>query len=154
MFVVIGVKTMLSIIQRVESASVSIDNNKVADIRQGILALVCVEKDDGEINFEKMVDKLIKYRIFEDDSGRMNLSLQDIQGEIIIVPQFTLAADTKKGNRPSFSSGCSPDIAEVKFIEFKRLFESKYSKVQAGIFGADMKVSLVNDGPVTFSFKV
>lgn len=145
---------MLSIIQRVSSANVIIDNEKVADISKGILALVCVEKDDSIQNFEKMADKILKYRIFEDDAGKMNLSLSDIDGEIILVPQFTLAADTKKGNRPSFSSGCPPEIAKDKFKEFEQIFKSKYHKAQSGTFGADMKVSLVNDGPVTFSFKV
>lgn len=145
---------MLSIIQRVNCANVIVDGQKVADINKGILALVCVEKEDTSQNFEKMADKIIKYRIFEDDAGKMNLSLADIAGEIILVPQFTLAADTKKGNRPSFSSGCPPEIAKEKFKEFEQVFKSKYHKFQSGIFGADMKVVLVNDGPVTFSFKV
>jgi D-tyrosyl-tRNA(Tyr) deacylase len=101
-----------------------------------------------------MADKTLKYRIFEDDAGNMNLSLQDIAGEIILVPQFTLAANTAKGNRPSFSDGCLPDIAKEKFNEFVNVFKRKYAKTQIGVFGADMKVSLVNDGPVTFSFKV
>jgi len=145
---------MLSIIQRVSSASVIVESKQVADIQQGILALVCVEKDDVKANFDKMADKLLKYRIFEDDAGKMNLSLQDISGEIILVPQFTLAANTSKGNRPSFSDGCPPDIAKEKFAEFVDIFRCKYDKTQTGIFGADMKVSLVNDGPVSFSFKV
>ncbi|MEY8673697.1 D-aminoacyl-tRNA deacylase [Francisella philomiragia] len=145
---------MLSIIQRVNCANVVVDGQKVADINKGILALVCVENEDTHQNFEKMTDKIIKYRIFEDDVGKMNLSLADINGEIILVPQFTLAADTKKGNRPSFSSGCPPEIAKEKFKEFVDIFKNKYDKVQTGIFGADMKVSLTNDGPVTFTFKV
>ncbi|AIT09635.1 D-tyrosyl-tRNA(Tyr) deacylase [Candidatus Francisella endociliophora] len=145
---------MLSIIQRVSNADVTVDKNKIAKIDKGILALVCVEKDDSTQNFEKMTDKILKYRIFEDDAGKMNLSLTDIEGEIILVPQFTLAADTKKGNRPSFSSGCPPEVAKDKFKEFEQIFKSKYHNVQSGIFGADMKVSLTNDGPVTFSFKV
>ena len=145
---------MLSIIQRVSSANVTVYQEKVADIEQGILALICVEKDDLVTNFNKMSDKILRYRIFEDDAGKMNLSLQDIASEIILVPQFTLAANTAKGNRPSFSDGCSPDIAKEKFAEFVQIFKSKYDKVQTGIFGADMKVSLVNNGPVTFSFKV
>lgn len=145
---------MLSIIQRVSSANVVVESNQVANIQQGILALICVEKDDNHVHFNKMVDKILKYRIFEDDAGKMNLSLQDIVGEIILVPQFTLAADTKKGNRPSFSDGCPPDIAKEKIKEFVNIFKGKYPKTQTGIFGADMQVSLVNDGPVTFSFKV
>ncbi|EDN35186.1 hypothetical protein FTBG_01071 [Francisella tularensis subsp. tularensis FSC033] len=106
--------SMLSIIQRVNCAKVVVDNQKVADINKGILALVCVEKEDTQQNFEKMADKIIKYRIFEDDAGKMNLSLVDIDAEIILVPQFTLAADTKKGNRPSFSSGWSPRNSKRK----------------------------------------
>ena len=144
---------MLSIIQRVSSANVIVEQKEVANIKQGILALVCVEKDDLVTNLNKMSDKILRYRIFEDDAGKMNLSLQDIAGEIILVPQFTLAANTAKGNRPSFSDGCPPDIAKEKFAEFVQIFKSKYDKVQTGVFGADMKVSLVNDGPVTFNFK-
>ena len=144
---------MISITQRVSSAKVVVEEKKVATIKYGILALVCVEKDDQITTFSKMTDKILKYRIFEDDAGKMNLSLQDIAGEIILVPQFTLAANTSKGNRPSFSDGCPPDAAKVKFKEFVNVFKSKYAKTQTGIFGADMKVSLINDGPVTFSFK-
>ena len=145
---------MLSIIQRVSCANVVIEQQKVADINKGILALVCVEKEDTHQNFEKMAEKILKYRIFEDEAGKMNLSLRDIQEEIILVPQFTLAANTRNGNRPSFSDGCPPNIAKGKFEEFQKIFKSKYEKVQLGIFGADMKVSLTNDGPVTFSFKI
>ena len=145
---------MLSIIQRVSSASVVVESKQVANIQQGMLALVCVEKDDVKANFDKMADKILKYRIFEDDAGKMNLSLQDIDGEIILVPKFTLSVNTNKGNRPSFSDCCHADIAKEKFQEFVNLFKSKYKKTQTGVFGADMKVSLVNDGPVTFSFKV
>ena len=145
---------MLSVIQRVSSASVVVESKQVANIQQGIVALICVEKDDAKTNFDKMADKILKYRIFEDDAGKMNLSLQDVCGEIILVPQFTLAANISKGNRPSFSDGCPPDIAKEWFQEFVNIFKSKYTKTQTGVFGADMEVSLVNDGPVTFSFKV
>ncbi|MED7819140.1 MULTISPECIES: D-aminoacyl-tRNA deacylase [unclassified Francisella] len=145
---------MLSIIQRVSCANVIVEQQKVADINKGILALVCVEKEDTHQTFEKMAEKILKYRIFEDEAGKMNLSLRDIQGEIILVPQFTLAANTRNGNRPSFSDGCAPNIAKDKFEEFQEIFKNKYEKVQSGIFGADMKVSLTNDGPVTFSFKI
>ena len=145
---------MLSIIQRVSSASIAIEKKETASIQHGILALICVEETDTSTAFNKMTDKILKYRIFEDDAGKMNLSLQDIDGEIILVPQFTLAANTSKGNRPSFSDGCPPNIAKEKFAEFVSIFKDKHTKTQTGIFGADMKVSLVNDGPVTFSFKV
>jgi D-tyrosyl-tRNA(Tyr) deacylase len=145
---------MLNILQRVSSASVAVEQKIIANIQHGILALVCVEKVDTTTSFSKMADKILTYRIFEDDASKMNLSLQDIAGEIILVPQFTLAANTSKGNRPSFSEGCPQNIAKEKFNEFVDIFKSKYDKVQTGLFGADMKVSLVNDGPVTFSFKV
>ena len=145
---------MLSIIQRVNHANIVVDDNQVADIKAGVLALICVEVDDTDVQLNKMADKILKYRIFEDDNGRMNLSVADINGGIILAPQFTLAANTNKGNRPSFSSSCPPDIATQKFDRFKEIFKSKYENVQYGIFGADMQISLLNDGPVTFSFKV
>lgn len=144
---------MLAIIQRVSSAKVIVEQKNVADIDQGILALVCVEKSDTTINFNKIADKILKYRIFEDGSGKMNLSLLDVVGEIILVPQFTLSSNTSKGNRPSFGDSCPPELAKAKFKELEQIFRDKYHKIQAGIFGADMQVSLVNDGPVTFSFK-
>jgi D-tyrosyl-tRNA(Tyr) deacylase len=145
---------MISIIQRVSSASVSVNKKKVAKIDQGILALVCIERVDDVISFAKLTDKILKYRIFEDDDQKMNLSVQDIKGDVILVPQFTLATDTSKGNRPSFSGGCQPHIAEIKFNDFFKFFKSKYEKVQSGVFGADMQVAMVNDGLVTFTFKV
>ncbi|AJC48379.1 D-tyrosyl-tRNA(Tyr) deacylase [Allofrancisella guangzhouensis] len=145
---------MISIIQRVSSASILVNNEIIAKINQGILALVCVEKEDDSKVFNKITDKILKYRIFEDAADKMNLSLQDICGGIILVPQFTLAANTTKGNRPSFSDGCPAAIAKDKFENLLQIFRDKYPNTQSGIFGADMKVSLINDGPVTFSFKV
>ena len=145
---------MISIIQRVNKAKVIVDGEKVAKIKTGILALVCIEQQDDVISFAKLTDKILKYRIFEDDDQKMNLSVQDIEGGIILVPQFTLATDTSKGNRPGFSGGCPPHIAEIKFGDFCEFFKSKYDNVQFGVFGADMKVSLINDGPVTFTLKV
>ncbi|RUS69085.1 hypothetical protein EGW08_023158 [Elysia chlorotica] len=145
---------MLSIIQRVKHANITVDGVSVADIQTGILALVCVETDDTDTQLNKMADKILKYRIFEDGEGKMNLSVNYIQGGIIIAPQFTLAANTNKGNRPSFSNGCPPEIATKKFDRFKEIFKTKYDNIQYGIFGADMQISLLNDGPVTFSFKV
>lgn len=145
---------MISIIQRVKSASVAVDGDDIAKIDNGILALVCIEIDDDVRSFAKLADKIIMYRIFEDTDGKMNLSVKDTNGGIILVPQFTLATDTSKGNRPSFSGGCQPHIAQIKFDDFIRFFKGKFPDVQAGVFGADMQVSLVNDGPVTFTFKV
>ena len=145
---------MISTIQRVNSASIIIDKKTTAEIKRGILALVCIEKDDDNNSFIKMADKILKYRIFEDKLKKMNLSLLDIKGEIILVPQFTLAANTNKGNRPGFSNSCPPNLANEKFEEFKKIFKNSYQKVQFGIFGVDMQVSLINDGPVTFNLKV
>ena len=145
---------MLSIVQRVLSASVNVDDTNAGSIDRGLMALVCVEKDDTIDNITKMVDKLLKYRMFEDENGKMNLSVQDINGSILVVPQFTLAANTSKGLRPSFSDSCSPAQAEIMFNDFVKILKSKFINIQMGIFGADMKVSLVNDGPVTFTFKV
>ncbi|APC97917.1 D-aminoacyl-tRNA deacylase [Francisella frigiditurris] len=145
---------MLAVVQRVSCASVSVDNLMVGSINKGLMALVCIEPDDLPNNFEKMADKLINYRIFEDENNKMNLSVSSINGGILIVPQFTLAAETKKGLRPSFSNACPPSKAKELFERFVEIIKSKYSKIETGVFGADMKVSLVNDGPVTFNFKV
>ena len=147
---------MLSVVQRVISASVVVESKIVGSISNGIMVLVCVETDDTEQNLIKMADKLLKYRIFEDDDGKMNLSVKDIGGGVLLVPQFTLAADTKKGTRPSFSKSCPPDIAKAMFTKFVDIVRQRqrHSDVDTGVFGADMKVSLINDGPVTFSFKV
>ena len=140
---------MIALIQRVAEARVVVDGKTVGEIGRGILALVGVERGDTEIQAERLVERVLGYRIFPDAEGRMNLSLLDIQGELLAVPQFTLAADTKKGTRPGFSTAASPE-------DGKRLFESFCGKavqktsVKTGRFGADMKVSLVNDGPVTF----
>jgi D-tyrosyl-tRNA(Tyr) deacylase len=100
-----------------------------------------------------MTDNILKYLIFEDDAGKIHLSVKDVEGEIILVPQFTLAVNTSKSNRPSFSHGCPPDIAKEKFKYFVNVFKSKYAKTQTRVLAADIKVSLVNNGPVTFSFK-
>ena len=131
------------------SASVEVDGKIIGAIGRGILALVGVEREDTEAQAERLVERVLGYRIFPDAEGKMNLSLLDIQGELLAVPQFTLAADTKKGTRPGFSTAAMPE-------DGRRLFESYVEKsklqvkIQSGLFGADMKVSLINDGPVTF----
>jgi D-tyrosyl-tRNA(Tyr) deacylase len=145
---------MISIVQRVTSASVDVNCDTVGVIGTGLMVLVCIEKDDTIANVTKMIDKLLKYRIFEDANAKMNLSVQDIKGSVLLVPQFTLAASTSKGLRPSFSDLCPPAEAKLMFDDFVIIFKQKFDSVQSGIFGADMKVSLVNDGPVTFTFKV
>ncbi len=143
---------MRGLIQRVTRASVTVDQQLVGDINQGILLLLGVQRDDDEAALDKLLNKLVNYRIFSDSDGKMNLSLSDIGGEILVISQFTLASDTKKGLRPGFSSAASPQEAEElydKFVEKLRQ-QPALAKVATGMFGADMKVELLNDGPVTF----
>lgn len=141
---------MKALIQRVTHASVVVDGDCVGEIDRGILLLLGVEKQDSEDTVKRAVDKVLGYRLFEDDAGKMNLSLRDVQGGLLVVSQFTIVADTKKGLRPSFSSGASPDQGKFLYDEFVMRATELYSPVQSGTFGADMKVSLLNDGPVTF----
>ena len=144
---------MIALVQRVRSASVRINDEEVAAIGQGVLALIGVERGDGEAEAERLAERVIAYRIFGDVQGKMNLSLKDIAGELLAVPQFTLAADTNSGLRPSFSSAASPADGEVLFIRFAEKAADTVH-VATGRFGADMQVSLVNDGPVTFWLRV
>jgi D-tyrosyl-tRNA(Tyr) deacylase len=142
---------MLGLIQRVSSASVSIENNLCGQINQGILLLLGVEKNDGPAESDQLLKKLLNYRIFADDNGKMNRSLVDINGDLLIVSQFTLAADTKKGLRPSFSSAAAPQEAKALYEYFLAQAKNIHNgKIASGQFGADMQVSLCNDGPVTF----
>ena len=140
---------MIALLQRVTEAGVEVDGRAIAAIGRGVLALVGVERGDTEAQAERLVDRLLGYRIFPDAEGKMNLSLLDIQGELLAVPQFTLAADTKSGTRPGFSTAASPDEGR-RLFEFLVAKASQKVKVKTGTFGANMKVSLVNDGPVTF----
>ncbi len=142
---------MLSIIQRVSSANVVVNNNILGEIDQGILALVAVEKQDSEKQAKRLLERILNYRVFADENDKMNLSLRDINGGLLVIPQFTLAADTKSGNRPSFSSAASPEKGRELFDYFCQQAITIYPGVQFGQFGADMKVSLTNDGPVTFT---
>lgn len=145
---------MISVIQRVTSAEVVVESDSTGKIDCGILALVAVEKEDGEKQIRRMVERLLSYRIFPDQAGKMNLSLNDIQGGLLLVPQFTLAADTKKGTRPSFGPAATPLLAKQLFTGLLSEAKARYQWVEAGEFGADMKVSLLNDGPVTFILRV
>jgi D-tyrosyl-tRNA(Tyr) deacylase len=140
---------LIALVQRVAEASVSVGGETVGAIGAGILALVGVERDDGEDEAERLAERVLSYRIFADDEGRMNRSLLDINGALLAVPQFTLVADTKKGTRPSFSSGASPEHGVRLFERFVECARRK-ARVDTGRFGAHMRVSLVNDGPVTF----
>ena len=139
---------MKIIIQRVKKAHVSIEDQVYGQIQQGLLLLVGVGPEDQKEDLDYAVRKLVNMRIFSDTEGKMNLSVKDIQGEILSISQFTLFADTKKGNRPAFTGAAKPDVAEAFYQDFNREL-SKEVPVKTGIFGADMQVELVNDGPVT-----
>lgn len=139
-----------ALIQRVTSAHVDVDNTCVGKIDQGILLLLGIDKTDDKKSLDRMLDRILSYRIFQDDNDKMNLSVTDIQGGLLIVPQFTLAADTKSGTRPGFSTATEPSEAKRLFIHFVEQAKSKYHHIATGQFGADMQVHLINDGPVTF----
>ena len=145
---------MQGLIQRVTHAKVDVSGECVGAIGKGILLLLGVEKLDDESTADKLLHKVSNYRIFTDDAGKMNLSLKDIEGELLVVSQFTLAADTKKGMRPSFSSAGTPAQAEALYDYFVAQAKAAGIQVQTGQFAADMQVSLCNDGPVTFSLSV
>jgi len=145
---------VIALIQRVTEARVEVDGSTVGAIGRGILALVGVERGDGEAQAERLVEKVLGYRIFPDAEGKMNLSLADIKGELLAVPQFTLAADTKTGTRAGFSTAASPETGLRLFDLFVENSRRKIPQTKTGQFGADMKVSLVNDGPVTFWLRV
>jgi len=141
---------VIALIQRVNWAQVHIDNNLHADIGQGLLALIGIEKEDDNKQAQKLLDKILAYRVFADADGKMNLDLKDIGGDLLLVSQFTLAAETAKGLRPGFSTAKPPEEAEVIYDRFVQAAQDQHEFVQSGKFGADMQVSLENDGPVTF----
>ncbi len=141
---------MIAVIQRVSKAEVSVDQKSIGKIYRGILALVAIEKSDTTNQVQRLSDRLLTYRIFPDSSGKMNLSVTDIDGGILLVPQFTLAADTNTGTRPSFTPAASPEYGSKIFDELFHCLQQKHKHLGRGQFGTDMEVSLVNDGPVTF----
>lgn len=141
---------MLGLIQRVKRAAVEVDGKTVGAIEQGILLLLGVEKADTEASADKLLDKMLAYRIFADQDNKMNCNVQQINGGVLVVSQFTLAADTRKGLRPSFSSAAPPAQAEQLYDYFVARLRERHPQVATGIFAADMQVSLLNDGPVTF----
>jgi D-tyrosyl-tRNA(Tyr) deacylase len=145
---------MIGLLQRVSSAHVSINNHIVASIEAGLLLFIGIEKDDTEQQADRLLDKILAYRVFSDQDDKMNLSLSDVQGGLLLVPQFTLPADTKKGLRPSFSSAASPTLGEELFDYLLLCAQQKHDIVESGKFAADMQVSLTNDGPVTFWLQV
>ena len=144
---------MIALLQRVSHASVVVDSNTIGSIGTGLLVLLCTERGDSEVQADALLKKLLAYRVFSDTAGKMNLSLTDTAGDLLLVPQFTLAADTNSGTRPSFTPAASPEDGRRLFDYFVTQASTKHSqiaKVATGQFGADMKVSLTNDGPVTF----
>lgn len=145
---------MLSVVQRVKSARVEVDGQITGQIEQGLLALVCAEQGDSEAEADKLLVKLLKLRIFQDEAGKMNRSLQDVGGGLLVVSQFTLAADTKGGNRPSFTGAAAPAEGQRLYDYFVAQARAGHPVVQTGIFAADMQVHLVNDGPVTIPVRI
>lgn len=145
---------MIALLQRVTEASVTVDGITTGAISRGILALIGVERGDTEKQSQRLLQRLLAYRIFPDEAGKMNLNLVQAGGNLMLVPQFTLAADTNSGNRPSFTPAAPPSEGERLFKHLVALAEREPGGVQTGLFGADMKVQLVNDGPVTFWLQV
>ena len=145
---------MIGLLQRVSEARVKVDGDIVGEIGSGLLVLVGVEKGDTEDTSDRLLERLLGYRVFSDDAGKMNRSLRDTGGGLLLVSQFTLVADTKKGTRPSFSSGASPGEGERLFNYLLSSARQRHPIVASGIFGAHMEVALVNDGPVTFWLQV
>ncbi|MFT6834953.1 MAG: D-tyrosyl-tRNA(Tyr) deacylase [Francisellaceae bacterium] len=141
---------MIALIQRVKQANVLVNDISIGSIDTGILALIGIEKKDTKVQLDKLLKKILGYRIFPDEKDNMNLNLQQTQGGLLLVPQFTLAADTNRGLRPSFSAAAQPDLAKLLFEQFVEEAESCYGKVESGQFSANMQIELTNDGPVTF----
>jgi D-tyrosyl-tRNA(Tyr) deacylase len=141
---------MIAVLQRVSQAKVEVLGETVGEIGPGLLVLVAVERGDTEAQAERLAERLLGYRVFADPAGRMNLSVRDIGGGVLLVPQFTLAADTRKGMRPSFTPAADPADGKRLFTYLAETLAGRYPKIATGRFGADMQVSLTNDGPVTF----
>ncbi len=144
---------MIGLLQRVRHAEVQVAGESLGSIGGGLLVFVAVERSDREVEAERLLERLLGYRVFADSEGRMNLSLQEVGGGLLLVPQFTLAADTHKGMRPSFTPAASPEQGRLLFESLVSRAKARYPRVEAGRFGADMQVSLTNDGPVTFWLK-
>ncbi len=145
---------MIALVQRVSEAAVLVDGITVGAITQGLLVLVCAEPADSDMQAQRLLDKLLKLRIFSDDAGKLNRSVQDVQGGLLIVSQFTLAADTSGGNRPSFTGAAPAEHGRRLYEQLVAMARERHPDVAAGVFGADMKVGLVNDGPVTIPLRV
>ena len=141
---------MIALLQRVSSAHVVVDQALIGSIDAGLMVLVCAERNDTEKQAEQLLTKLLSYRVFSDDAGKMNRSIKEVNGGLLLVPQFTLAADTQSGTRPSFTPAAPPELGKHLFDYFVEQARQRHPQVATGQFGADMKVSLTNDGPVTF----
>lgn len=141
---------MIGLLQRVTSASVAVDEQLIGQIDRGLLVFVAVHREDAERDIQRLAERILTYRVFPDAEGRMNLNVQQISGGLLLVPQFTLAADTRKGTRASFTKGAAPDKAANYFEKLVAACRAQLGTVEIGQFGANMKVTLVNDGPVTF----
>lgn len=144
---------MIGLLQRVSEARVEVAGQTVSAIGRGLLVLVAVERDDTESSADRLLERLVGYRVFPDDAGKMNLSVRDIGGGLLLVPQFTLAADTDKGTRPSFTPAADPATGQQLFEYLVTAARAAHPNTKTGVFGADMQVSLTNDGPVTFWLK-
>jgi D-aminoacyl-tRNA deacylase len=140
---------MIALLQRVTRAGVEIAGESHASIGRGLLVLIAVKPEDDETRASRLLERLLSYRVFDDEAGKMNLSLRQIEGDLLLVPQFTLAADTRHGLRPGFSGAASPEKGRRLFDFLVQSASSRHPAVQSGVFGADMQVSLINDGPVT-----
>lgn len=145
---------MIALIQRVKQASVTVNGKAIAEIKQGLLAFVGVEKQDDNVKAKRLVERVLSYRVFSDAEGKMNRSVKDIQASVLWVSQFTLVADTKKGNRPGFSRGAPPEQGKQLFDQVISHANQLHAKNAVGQFGADMQIALINDGPVTFWLEV
>ena len=141
---------MIGLLQRVSEGRVEIEGRAVGEIGRGLVVLVGVQRDDDEARADRLLERLLGYRVFPDESGRMNLSLRQVEGGLLLVPQFTLAADTRKGTRAGFSTAAEPGLGERLFERLVQRARQHHASVACGVFGADMQVSLTNDGPVTF----
>ncbi len=145
---------MIALIQRVKHAKVEVNDATVGEIGAGLLVLLGVEKEDDEAKAKRLCERVLNYRVFSDDAGKMNLNVKQVGGSVLVVSQFTLVADTRKGNRPSFSSGATPEQGERLYKYFAQQVSAQAVPCATGQFGADMQVSLLNDGPVTFQLSI
>lgn len=145
---------MIVLIQRVAHADVKVDGNVTGEIEAGLLVFIAIEPDDNEKKAARLAERVAGYRVFEDHNGKMNLNVRQIEGDVLVVSQFTLAADTSKGLRPSFTSAAEPEFSKKLYQYFCQKLREEGLNVPTGVFGADMKVSLLNDGPVTFTLTI